>query len=681
MAGSYRWARSKCMASQCLDEPCRLGFGIVQLDYSSLPMDICPWCLSIFLRVVTPADPAIVIAGRGRHYAAIMGFRSHTSVSRTYQSVTEEAMGRVLRRSAGMVVVLVLLLPAAAAAQATITGVVKDTSGAVLPGATVEAASPVLIEKVRSVVTDATGQYRIVDLRPGTYSVTFTLTGFSVVKRDGIELTGNFVATVNADLKVGAVAETITVSGEAPVVDVQSTRNQQTLSKDVLAAVPTSRTNSNHCRCSFPGSSRFDRMSAASVQPDVAGRHRAHPRRALHRSAQPDGWHDDNHGNGGSGTGNLVNIAGAQEVVDHHVRGLGEAETSGVMVNVIPRDGANTFTGHVRRQRRERIDAVEQLHAGVERPRPDGAGAAAESATTSIRWAAGAIIRDRLWFYVTARVWGADQRSRACLPTRMPPTRMPGRTIPTSTRQTFNDGINRTLPIVRLTGQATPRNKLTFYWSDSTSCERCRGGAGVGGGSTATATTESNGIFEFTPSHVFQTTYSSPVSSRFLVEAGYGAYLATWGSGWRSDTGRSRGNRQQPQHRVGPGRRTGRQHPGPGVPVPGQFQPESDRDENLAGVGVVCPWRAQHEVRLLRRAFPAGEPNITFYLQDAYQYRFNNGVPNQLSEQGIVPETQHRCPGERLGDVPLRAGSVDPRQADTARGPSVRPHVDDISRR
>ena len=108
-----------------------------------------------------------------------------------------------------------------------------------LPGVTVEAASPVLIEKVRSVVTDDTGQYRIVDLRPGTYSVTFTLPGFSTVRREGIELTGTFVATVNADLKVGALEETITVTGETPIVDVQSARAQQTVSKDILAAIPT----------------------------------------------------------------------------------------------------------------------------------------------------------------------------------------------------------------------------------------------------------------------------------------------------------------------------------------------------------------------------------------------------------------------------------------------------------
>src|SRR2546425_9842413 len=120
-------------------------------------------------------------------------------------------MLKLFQRSFGVLLIL-LLLPAAAHAQGAITGVVKDTAGAVLPGVTVEAASPVLIEKVRSVVSDNTGQYRIVNLLPGTYSVTFTLPGFSTVKREGIELTGAFVATVNGDLKVGTLEETITVT-------------------------------------------------------------------------------------------------------------------------------------------------------------------------------------------------------------------------------------------------------------------------------------------------------------------------------------------------------------------------------------------------------------------------------------------------------------------------------------
>src|SRR5882724_9605095 len=116
-------------------------------------------------------------------------------------------MLRLLQRSSGALIVLsvVLLLPSAARAQAAITGVVKDASGGVLPGVTVEASSPVLIEKVRSVVSDATGQYRIVDLRPGTYSVAFSLPGFATVRREGIELSGSFVATVDGNLKVGAI--------------------------------------------------------------------------------------------------------------------------------------------------------------------------------------------------------------------------------------------------------------------------------------------------------------------------------------------------------------------------------------------------------------------------------------------------------------------------------------------
>src|SRR5207249_1670686 len=119
----------------------------------------------------------------------------------------------------GAALVAVFLAPGAARAQSAIAGTVKDTSGAVLPGVTVEVASDVLIEKTRSVSTDSDGQYKIVDLRPGVYTVTFTLQGFSSFKRDGLELPSNFIATVNADMKVGALEESVTVSGQSPVVD------------------------------------------------------------------------------------------------------------------------------------------------------------------------------------------------------------------------------------------------------------------------------------------------------------------------------------------------------------------------------------------------------------------------------------------------------------------------------
>src|SRR3979409_2071490 len=130
------------------------------------------------------------------------------------------------------VVLSTILLPTAAFAQATIAGTVKDTSGAVLPGVTVEASSPALIEKVRSAVTDSSGQFSITSLRPGTYTVTFTLPGFSVVKRENVELTSDFTATISAEMKVGAISETITVSAESPVVDVTSITTRTVMTRD-----------------------------------------------------------------------------------------------------------------------------------------------------------------------------------------------------------------------------------------------------------------------------------------------------------------------------------------------------------------------------------------------------------------------------------------------------------------
>src|SRR5262249_22624290 len=100
--------------------------------------------------------------------------------------------------------------------------------------------SPALIEKVRSVATDGTGHYRIVNLPPGTYDVSFTLTGFNTVKREAIEVTPGFIVPLNAELKVGTVTETVTVAGESPIVDVQSAAQTRSLSAEVFKELPTS---------------------------------------------------------------------------------------------------------------------------------------------------------------------------------------------------------------------------------------------------------------------------------------------------------------------------------------------------------------------------------------------------------------------------------------------------------
>jgi hypothetical protein len=133
------------------------------------------------------------------------------------------------------------VLPVSAFAQATLSGVVKDSSGAVLPGVTVEASSPALIEKSRSAVTDGTGQYRVTELPPGDYTVTFTLTGFSTIKRENVDVSGAGVITINADLKIGSVAETITVTGETPTVDIQSATRQEVLTNSVVSRLPITR--------------------------------------------------------------------------------------------------------------------------------------------------------------------------------------------------------------------------------------------------------------------------------------------------------------------------------------------------------------------------------------------------------------------------------------------------------
>src|SRR3984893_18034879 len=136
----------------------------------------------------------------------------------------------------------VIIFPALCFAQfGAIAGVVKDDTGAVLSGVTVEAASPALIEKSRTAVSDSAGQYSVQQLRPGVYTVTFTLTGFNAVRREGIEISAGFTAPVNASLKVGSVSETVTVSGQAPIVDVQTTSQRRELLKEALDALPTAR--------------------------------------------------------------------------------------------------------------------------------------------------------------------------------------------------------------------------------------------------------------------------------------------------------------------------------------------------------------------------------------------------------------------------------------------------------
>ena len=222
-----------------------------------------------------------------------------------------------------------------------ITGVVKDATDLVMPGVTVEVSSPALIEKVRTAVTDSQGQYRIVSLPPGIYGVTFTLPGFTTVKREGIQLTVNFTATINAQLKVGGVEETVTVSGESPVVDVQSTDTRNVLSRDVLDTIPTGKTIQAFASMT-PG------MRISSTGQDVGGsRGDAFLTMTIHGSKTNDAkWNQEGFETnyGPSGRTYIVNPA-AQELSMELGGGSAEAKFGGVQVNVIPKTGSNTLQG------------------------------------------------------------------------------------------------------------------------------------------------------------------------------------------------------------------------------------------------------------------------------------------------------------------------------------------------
>jgi hypothetical protein len=435
-----------------------------------------------------------------------------------------------------------VLLPTLAFAQASITGVVKDTSGAVLPGVTVEAASPVLIEKTRTAVSDGTGQYRIVDLRPGTYTVTFTLTGFSSVKREGIELTGSFIATVNADMKVGSLEETITVSGQTPIVDVQSVRRQTTISNETLTTVPTARSWAATAVL-IPGIT-IQAGSSADIQitPQMTVFGGAGGRTNEGRM-QVDGLNTGAALNGGGVSTYVADISNAQEVVTTTSGGLGEAEVGGPTLSIVPKSGGNTIKGQVY------LSGVSNGMVGSNYSQALKDAGLATPGTLIQQWdytggVGGPIIKDRIWYYGTLR----DEGQHRTIPGIFPnlnagdPTKF---TYVPDTSKVAQGAESFQLASIRLTTQITPRNKFNYHQDLQWPCngatftsngDGCRtqpsNGAVVGaiglGGLTATTSPETTGYLHTLVKNS-QFTWSSPVTNKLLLEAGLGSYRSAWG--------------------------------------------------------------------------------------------------------------------------------------------------------
>jgi hypothetical protein len=527
------------------------------------------------------------------------------------------------------VVAAVLLLPVSAFAQASLTGTVKDASGAVLPGVTVEASSPALIEKTVTAVTGSSGQYRIVDLRPGTYSVTYSLPGFTTVKRDGIELAGSATITIPIELKVGSLEETITVSGATPVVDIQNTRRETTISADMVQALPATRGYGSLLNA-MPGVTVDNNGLAATPTMTFFS---AHGGRSNEGRMTINGMTVAAAFNGGGVSSLTYDTTNVSEVSMLVSGGLGESETGGPAMNIVPRSGGNTFSGTAFYNTAgdwSRGDNVDDSLRAIGISKGPGIISAYD---TSISLG-GPIKRDKVWFFGSYRkfstmqnIEGIGVNSYAGDPAHwdylrddsVEPRNVQGRNIWS----------------LRGTAQITPRNRVTFSQENQARCEgstltpagkgcRQRADDWIALGSTTTSPEANTGYFDF-PYHVTQATWTSPVTNKLLLEAGYSRFSYN--------------------HAGGPG-----QLPPDGIfdliPVTEQAAIDNHRANfTYRGLGSYRDnfgnpnsWRAS-------LSYVTGGHNMKVGYQGAYlvadtrliaddtqlTYRFNNGVPNAFT--------------------------------------------------
>jgi hypothetical protein len=411
--------------------------------------------------------------------------------------------------------------PAVASAQTTgISGVVRDSSGAVLPGATVEAASPALIERVRTTVSDESGQYRIVDLRPGTYIITFSLSGFNTVQRAGIELTTGFTASVNADLQVGDLRETVTVSSASPVVDIQNVTQQRVMTRDVIDALPTAKVY-NALATLLPGTIASNVAGGAGAIGDIGGVYgdrqvqvTIHGSRAQDQKLHLNGMSFVGAEN--SQTPLQPNDGIIQEIQVEVGAQSTETESGGVRLNIIPKEGGNRFTGglfssftngslqgsnyddDLRARGLRAIDKVKQIW----------------DANPTL---GGPIKQDVLWFFAAYRNWGNE---RYVGNNFYNATRDSFLYTPDYSRQALDDYTNNDVN-ARLTWQVNQRNKIGFF------AER-QDRTGKHWPITANFAPESASRQPLTSPGTYQATWTQTLSNRLFLDLGATQYTGDW---------------------------------------------------------------------------------------------------------------------------------------------------------
>ena len=361
-----------------------------------------------------------------------------------------------------------IIFPALCLAQfGSVAGVVRDSTGAVLPGVTVEAASPALIEKARTAVSDGSGLYRVEDLRPGTYTVTFTKTGFSAVRYEGIDISEGFTAPVNGSLTVGAVQQTISVDAQAPVVDVQNVNEQKTLVREELDALPTARSFAT-LGTTIP--------SVAATQYDVGGTQgergntlSVHGGNGFDMTLLIDGNPISVIG-AATGSGNAwstfsLNDAAVQEMSFQTDAISAESASGGVRVNAIPRDGGNAFHGSAfydyanRSMSMNNLTATEKAQGLLTTPGFN----LLHDETVGF---GGPIKKDRVWFYYAQRYRVSDIKGVNSFYSINPLSTTFNPNLAQPVHSGGFDGDNQ----LRVTAQLTPRNKMSFSFDKVNKC-------------------------------------------------------------------------------------------------------------------------------------------------------------------------------------------------------------------
>jgi hypothetical protein len=406
-----------------------------------------------------------------------------------------------------------LVLPATVygqSAQSALAGVVKDATGGVLPGVTVEAASPALIERVRAVTTDSSGLYRIVDLRPGVYTITFTLPGFNSVRVENFDLRADFIAAVNAEMKVGELAETITVSGEAPLVDVTSTNRSAVYNKDVIESLPNNRQIQSLAQ-TIPGvigGQNIDGPASRSLS--------VHGSRIAETNSAIDGMSDRRGAAGGQAVTFYMNEGGVQEVSVRTDGGDAESQYSGVWMNAIPKEGANTYNLQI-----TALFANMDLSASNLTQQYINQGLTAVNGLKRT-WdfnpnGGGPLVKDKLWFYAAYRNNEIDKYVANSYYTVNP---LAWQYVPDKTRQAADTQIHRNYA-GRLTWQATPRNKFSFSYEKDRRITPLRRIA-------SSVSPEATTYTPFYPNAISTITWRVPVNSKLLLDSGFMSYVQDW---------------------------------------------------------------------------------------------------------------------------------------------------------